>query len=363
MASLFAQTSPPSHAEGNNHISVLPGIALCVIVTSAAYALEAGERMIFGKAWLEALVLAILIGTAVRSIWTPDAKWHAGIMFSAKYFLEIAVVLLGASVSASTILAVGPALLFGIAGVVASAIMLSLGIGRLLGLPTRMALLIACGNSICGNSAIAAVAPVIGADSDDVAASIAFTAVLGVVVVLCLPLIGIALGMSGVAYGALAGLTVYAVPQVIAAASPLGVVAVQTGTLVKLVRVLMLGPVCLVLSLVAPRLAPQEVPDGEIVAGARAKKRPGISHIVPWFIVGFLIVVACRSLGLIPSVAIIPISRIATLLTVVSMAALGLGVDVRTVVKAGGRVTGAVVLSLIGLGGISFWLLALLGVA
>jgi uncharacterized integral membrane protein (TIGR00698 family) len=363
MASLASQTFPASHHEGNERISVLPGIALCGIVTSAAYALEAGERVIVGKAWLEALVLAILIGTAVRSMWTPDVKWHAGIAFSAKYLLEIAVVLLGASVSASTILTAGPALLFGIVGVVASAIFLSFGIGRLLGLPTRMALLIACGNSICGNSAIAAVAPVIGTDSDDVAASIAFTAVLGVVVVLCLPLLGIALGMSGVAYGALAGLTVYAVPQVIAAASPLGVVAVQTGTLVKLVRVLMLGPVCLVLSLVAPRLAPQEVPDGEIVAGAAAKKRPGISHIVPWFIVGFLIVVACRSLGLIPSVAIVPIGRIATLLTVVSMAALGLGVDVRTVAKAGGRVTGAVVLSLIGLGGISFWLLALLGVA
>jgi uncharacterized integral membrane protein (TIGR00698 family) len=360
MASLIAQKFPPSHTEGSNHIGVLPGIALCGIVTSAAYALEAGERMILGKAWLEALVLAILIGTAVRSMWTPDAKWHAGIMFSAKYFLEIAVVLLGASVSASTILAVGPALLCGIAGVVASAILLSIGIGRLLDLPTRMALLIACGNSICGNSAIAAVAPVIGADSDDVAASIAFTAVLGVAVVLCLPLIGIALKMSGVAYGALAGLTVYAVPQVIAAASPLGATAVQTGTLVKLVRVLMLGPVCLILSLVAPRLAPQEVPDGEIVAGVGAKKRPGICHIVPWFIVGFLIVVACRSLGLIPSVAIMPISRTATLLTVVSMAALGLGVDVRTVAKAGGRVTGAVVLSLIGLGGISFGLLALL---
>lgn len=360
MASLASQTFPASHHEGNERISVLPGIALCGIVTSAAYALEAGERVIAGKAWLEALVLAILIGTAVRSMWTPDAKWHAGIAFSAKYLLEIAVVLLGASVSASTILTAGPALLFGIVGVVASAIFLSFGIGRLLGLPTRMALLIACGNSICGNSAIAAVAPVIGADSDDVAASIAFTAVLGVVVVLCLPLLGIALGMSGVAYGALAGLTVYAVPQVIAAASPLGVVAVQTGTLVKLVRVLMLGPVCLVLSLVAPRLAPQEVPDGEIVAGAGAKKRPGFAHIVPWFIVDFLIVVACRSLDLIPSVAIVPIVRIATLLTVVSMAALGLGVDVRTVAKAGGRVTGAVVLSLIGLGGISFGLLALL---
>jgi len=335
---------------------------LCMIVTAAAYALEAGERAIVGKAWLEALVLAILIGTMVRTLWTPDAKWHAGITFSAKYLLEIAVVLLGASVSAGTILAAGPALLIGIAGVVASAIMLSFGIGRLLGLPTRMALLIACGNSICGNSAIAAVAPVIGADSDDVAASIAFTAVLGVVVVLGLPLLGIEMGMSGLAYGALAGLTVYAVPQVIAAASPLGAIAVQTGTLVKLVRVLMLGPVCLALSLIAPRLAPQVAPDGEVVAG-QATKRPGIGHLVPWFIIGFLALVALRSLSLVPTVAIAPIGRIATLLTVVSMAALGLGVDVRVVAKAGGRVTAAVVLSLLCLGVISLALLATLHLA
>ena len=359
MATLASHAHTPARSTDHTYPSVLPGIILCTIVTAAAYALEAGERAIVGKAWLEALVLAILIGTAVRSLWTPDAKWHAGITFSAKYLLEIAVVLLGASVSAATILAAGPALLIGIAGVVASAILLSFGIGRLLGLPTRMALLIACGNSICGNSAIAAVAPVIGADSDDVAASIAFTAVLGVVVVLGLPLLGIALGMSGLAYGALAGLTVYAVPQVIAAACPLGAIAVQTGTLVKLVRVLMLGPVCLVLSLVAPRLAPQVAPDGEVVAG-QVTTRPGIAHLVPWFIMGFLALVACRSLGLVPTVAIAPIGRIATLLTVVSMAALGLGVDVRVVAKAGGRVTAAVVLSLLGLGAISLALLAVL---
>jgi uncharacterized integral membrane protein (TIGR00698 family) len=336
---------------------------LCLAVTGAAFALESAERGLVGKAWLEALVLAILIGTTVRSLWTPEAKWHAGIAFSAKYLLEIAVVLLGASVSAATILAAGPALLIGIAGVVASAILLSFGIGRLLGLPTRMALLIACGNSICGNSAIAAVAPVIGADSDDVAASIAFTAVLGVVVVLGLPVLGTALGMSGIAYGTLAGLTVYAVPQVIAAASPLGAVAVQTGTLVKLVRVLMLGPVCLVLSLIAPHLAPQSLPEGEVVAGPGSASRPSLGHLVPWFIVGFLALVACRSLGLVPTVAITPIGRIASLLTVVSMAALGLGVDVRVVAKAGGRVTAAVVVSLLGLGGISLALLAALHIA
>lgn len=363
MATLASHAYRLARCEGNDRIGVLPGILLCTIVTAAAYALETGERVIAGKAWLEALVLAILIGTAVRSLWTPDARWHAGIAFSARYLLEIAVVLLGASVSAATILAAGPALLFGIVGVVASAILLSFGIGRLFGLPTRMALLVACGNSICGNSAIAAVAPVIGADSDDVAAAIAFTAVLGVVVVLGLPLLGVALGMSGIAYGALAGLTVYAVPQVIAAASPLGTLAVQTGTLVKLVRVLMLGPVCLVLSLVAPRLAPQELREGELVAGPMPNQRPGITHLVPWFIVGFLVLVACRSLSLVPIAAIAPIGRIATLLTVVSMSALGLGVDVRTVAKAGGRVTAAVVLSLLGLGGISMALLVALRLA
>lgn len=352
-----------STSRGSKSAAVLPGIGLCLAVTGVAYALEAGERALAGKAWLEALVLAILIGTAVRSLWTPDDRWHDGIAWSAKYLLEVAVVLLGASISAATILSAGLPLLVGIAGVVASAILLSFGIGRLLGLPTRMALLVACGNSICGNSAIAAVAPVIGADSDDVAASIAFTAVLGVVVVLGLPLLGIALGMSGLAFGALAGLTVYAVPQVIAAASPLGATAVQMGTLVKLVRVLMLGPVCLILSLVAPRLAPQIVPDGEVVAGESAPKRLDLAHLVPWFIIGFLALVACRSLGLVPVAAIAPIGRIATLLTVISMAALGLGVDVRTVAKAGGRVTAAVVVSLLGLGAISLTLLTVLHIA
>ena len=360
MASLAHHHLASLVQRSSEHTRLLPGIGLCLAVTGVAYVLEAGERALAGKAWLEALVLAILIGTAVRSLWTPSDRWHDGIAFSAKYLLEVAVVLLGASVSAATILAAGLPLLAGIAGVVASAILLSFGIGRLLGLPARMALLVACGNSICGNSAIAAVAPVIGADSDDVAASVAFTAVLGVVVVLGLPLLGIALGMSGLAFGTLAGLTVYAVPQVIAAASPMGAAAVQMGTLVKLVRVLMLGPVCLILSLVAPRLAPQHLPAGEFVAGEPEHKRLDLAHLVPWFIIGFLTLVACRSLGMVPTAAIAPIGRVATLLTVVSMAALGLGVDLRTVAKAGGRVTATVLLSLLGLGAISFGLLAVL---
>lgn len=344
---------------------LLPGLALCVGVTALAFAAAEAEVALFGQAWIEALVLAILIGTVIRTAWTPSARWHPGIGFSAKILLEVAVVLLGASVSAATILSAGPALLLGIAAVVAMALLAGFGIGRLLGLPVRMAVLVACGNAICGNSAIAAVAPVIDAHSDDVAASIAFTAVLGVAVVLGLPLLGFGLQLSGVQYGALAGLTVYAVPQVIAAAAPLGATAVQIGTLVKLVRVLMLGPVCLLLSLLAPRLG------GEGAGGATSgvtverprRTHPPVHHLVPWFIQGFLAMIVLRSLGLIPPAALPAMEHAATLLTVVSMAALGLGVDVRTVARAGGRVTAAVVLSLLVLGAISLTLIRLIGLA
>lgn len=329
-----------------------PGLVLCIVVTLAAFALEHIEAGLFGRAWLEALVLAILVGTVVRTAWQPSQVWTGGIQFGAKTLLEIAVVLLGASISTQTILAAGPALLGGIVAVVIVAICASYGIGRLLGLPHRMATLVACGNSICGNSAIAAVAPVIGADGKDVAASIAFTAVLGVIVVLLLPTVPALLHLNELQYGVLAGLTVYAVPQVLAATAPLGSVAVHMGTLVKLVRVLMLGPVVLTLSLLSRRA----------VTPGMAKPKLSLGKMVPWFILGFLGLAALRSANLIPDQTLAPIALVANLLTVISMAALGLGTNLRVVARAGGRVTAAVTLSLVILGGISLMLIRVLGI-
>jgi uncharacterized integral membrane protein (TIGR00698 family) len=219
-----------------------------------------------------------------------------------------------------------------------------------------MALLVACGNAICGNSAIAAVAPVIGAEGEDVAAAIAFTAVLGVAVVLGLPLLAPLLHLTGLQYGALAGLTVYAVPQVLAATAPVGAVAVQTGTLVKLVRVLMLGPVVLILSL------PSRRPHGETGDRPHSAKPP-LYKLVPWFILGFLGLAALRSAGLVPRMALAPIAATADLLTVVAMAALGLGTDLRVLARAGGRVTAAVTGSLLVLGAVSLGLIRLLGLS
>ena len=315
--------------------AVLPGLALCLAVAAAGYGLQALETRLFGRAWLEPLVLAILVGAAVRTLWSPGARWARGVDFCARTLLEIAVMLLGATISAGAALGVGAPLLAGVALVVVASLAAGYGMGRLLGLPPRMATLVACGNSICGNSAIAAVAPVIGARKEDVAAAIAFTAVLGVAVVLALPLLAAGLQMTPRASGVLAGLTVYAVPQVLAATASAGTLSVQVGTVVKLARVMMLGPIVLILSLL-----------GRADRGDAARAAPGLLRLAPWFIIGFVALAAARSMGLIPESLVAPASHAATWLTVVSMAALGLGVDMRVVGKAGARVTAAVTLSL-----------------
>ena len=329
--------------------ALIPGVLLCIAVAGVSAALEAAERHLFAHPYVEALVLAILLGMAVRSFWKPPERWQAGIAFSAKQLLEVAVMLLGASISFAAIAASGSALLGAIAATVVVTLALSFGISRMLGLPTRLSILIACGNSICGNSAIAAVAPVIGADSDDIASSISFTAILGVMMVLGLPLLIPLLQLSATQYGILAGLTVYAVPQVLAATVPAGLVSTQIGTLVKLMRVLMLGPIVVGLSLLAPRLR----------GGAQGKATVGFFRLVPWFILGFLALSVLRSLDIVPATVAGPLTAITGFLTVVSMAALGLGVDVRVLASVGGRVTAAVTLSLMLLLAISIGLIHL----
>ncbi|WP_233887005.1 YeiH family protein [Paraburkholderia flagellata] len=342
---------------------LLPGVALCLGVSLIAWLLQTFQAHVFGHIWLESLVLAILVGTLVRSVWTPGSRWTNGITFSAKTLLEVSVMLLGASFSATALQATGIRLLLGIVVTVVVAIAVSYGIGRALRLPQRLALLIACGNSICGNSAIAAVAPVIGASRDDVAASIAFTAVLGVAVVLGLPTLSSLLHLNAVQYGTVAGLTVYAVPQVLAATVPVSAVSAHIGTLVKLVRVLMLGPVMLLLNTLAPgRNTNPGTPAPRDSASTRANM-VRLTRLVPWFIIGFIVLCAVRSAGLIPVLLLQPANLIGSALTVVSMAALGLGTDLRTVAKAGPRVTAAVVLSILSLAFMSLVLIHLLRIA
>ncbi|WP_029078258.1 YeiH family protein [Bradyrhizobium sp. th.b2] len=331
---------------------LIPGILLCGVVTVISLGIQAAEERVFDHPYIEALVVAILLGMAVRTAWAPSERWRSGIAFSAKQLLEVAVMLLGASISFAAIVASGYVLIGAIAVTVVIMLAVSYGLSRLLGLKTKLAILIACGNSICGNSAIAAVAPVIGADGDDIASSISFTAILGVLMVLGLPLLIPLLKLTATQYGILAGLTVYAVPQVLAATVPAGIVSTQIGTLVKLVRVLMLGPIVVGLSLFVARRRKA----GTAKAGDTKATSISPFKLVPWFIIGFLVLAALRSFQLVPDIAIVPVTKTAAILTVVSMAALGLGVDVRVLSTVGGRVTAAVTLSLLLLLGLSIGL-------
>ncbi|MBB4566277.1 YeiH family protein [Rhizobium leucaenae] len=328
---------------------ILPGLALTSLVALLAYAGEHIEIGILGGRWIESLVLAIALGIVICTVKPLKPALRPGIDFSAKILLEIAIVLLGASISLSAISSAGVWLIAGIAIVVVLSIAATYMIGRLLGLPPKLATLIACGNSICGNSAIVAVAPVIEAGSEEIAAALAFTAVLGIAAVFLLPLLYFHAGMSVPQYGVLAGLTVYAVPQVLAATAPVSLLAVQTGTLVKLVRVLMLGPVIFLLGILTK------------TETAGIDSRTGHRHsLVPWFICGFLGLMALRSFGLIPDALVTPMAVASNILTVIAMAALGLSVNIRSVAHAGGRVITAATLSLLTLGVISYGLIAAL---
>ncbi|NTF09055.1 YeiH family putative sulfate export transporter [Agrobacterium rubi] len=322
---------------------IIPGLAVCVSVAGAAYVLAHIEHSLFGAGFLEPLVFAIILGIICRTMFSHKCSWRPGIHFSSKTLLEIAIVLLGASISFATIKSAGLTLIVSVVAIVTLSIYVSFAVARLLRLPPRLAMLIACGNSICGNSAIVAVAPVIEANSDEVASALSFTAVLGVASVLLLPLLYTHAGMGAAQYGALAGLTVYAVPQVLAAATPAGLVAVQTGTVIKLLRVLMLGPVIFTLGILQGR------------AARRAGRTSSCRHLVPWFIIGFMVVVVIRSLGFIPLNVVSILLTVSSGLTVVAMAGLGLSVDIRTVANAGGRVILASTISLLLLIAVSYF--------
>lgn len=297
------------------------GVLLAASIGGVGLLVEIGEKRFMGHALLDGLVLAILLGMILRVVWTPDARWTPGINFSAKPILEMAIVLLGASVDLPTLLKAGPALALAIVVVVVLDIAIGTGIGRAFGLHPKHATLVACGNSICGNSAIAALAPVIGAKEEQVASSITFTAVMSIVVVVGLPLLFPLLHLSHFQYGVLAGLSVYAVPQVLAATG-MNVVSAQIGTLVKLVRVLMLGPVAIFLALQYGK-----------ENGTKAKLP--IGKMVPWFIIGFALLGIARSLGWVPLEAVAPMRTASAWLTIIAMAALGLGADLRVVQKVG----------------------------
>jgi len=325
----------------------VPGLTLALVVAALAWTGEQLFVSLAGRALLEAIVLAILVGAVVRTWFISDAaRFAPGTHFASGFLLECSIVLLGAGSDLRALLAAGPAILAGVVVIVGVTLVAGMYIGQWFGLPRTHALLVAVGNAICGNSAISAAAPVVGARRDEVASAIAFTAVLGVAVIVGLPSLIPLLGLTDTQYGVVAGLTVYAVPQVIAAAYPVSVAAGQAATLVKLTRVLLLGPVVLLLSLTEHHAA-----------------RLKWWRAVPWYIIGFAVAAALRTFEVIPASTGDTVREGARALTIVAMAGLGLAVDIHVVRKVGPRVGSTVIVSLALMLTLSLALVRLLGVA
>ncbi len=309
---------------------LIPGIALAATVTLVAIVIAEIETLIIGYALLEPLVLALILGVVVRAFWQPPANMQPGIDFSAKQVLEFAIVLIGFSLALGTLVDAGAKLALAVLVSVSLTLALGTGLGKLAGLPLKLSVLIGVGNAICGNSAIAAVAPAIRARKQDVASAIALTAVLGIGVVLTLPLLIPVVGLSDSEYGVVAGLSVYAVPQVLAATFPVSATAGQIASLVKLTRVLLLGPMVALLAILFR--------ERDATGGSNLT----LKKLVPWFVIGFGITVTLRSLGLVPGWFANGAQETSRVMTAVAMAGLGLSVDVRSVRETGGRVAAVV---------------------
>lgn len=328
------QRTSQFHRIGTVVREVWPGVSLAIVIALVSVALAAFQEATIGHALLDALVLGLVLGLIVRATWQPPERLHKGIAYAGKQLLEFAIVVLGITLNLGALVDAGWKILISVLVLVSLTLMVGIALGKAMGLSPRLATLVAVGNAICGNSAIAAVAPAIRARKDEVAAAIALTAVLGVGVVLTLPLLVPLLDLSHERYGVVAGLSVYAVPQVLAATFSVSPAAGQIASLVKLTRVMMLGPVVAIFAWLYRN-------DDD---SAAEPAKVGLSKFLPWFVVGFFALAIVRTAGLVPEGWVQPATDISKALTAVAMAGLGLSVDVRAVRAMGGKVLNVVLI-------------------
>jgi uncharacterized integral membrane protein (TIGR00698 family) len=281
---------------------------------------------------ISAAILAIFAGAIAGNLLPLGKAVVAGAKQTARRVIPATIVLTGATLSLSHAASVGIRA-FAIVVVTMSIAMLSaLVIGRLLGVWTRTNILIGAGTAICGNSAIVAVAPLIDAEDRDVMLSMGAVNLLGLALMFASPAIGGLLGMTDQGYGVWAGSTIHAVPQAIAAGFAFSEKAGGLATLVKLVRVALLAPLLLVLAF----------------AYARTRKAGVTVHygrLVPPFLWGFFGLFLLNSLGWLPllrfasgfSVNLADVlAEAGNVLLTLAMAAMGLEVNVKLLMKVGG---------------------------
>lgn len=298
-----------------------PGAALVVALSAASYGLGILVPVLSPLIWGVFLGMAVVIARPLPGALRPGAQ------LAARQVLRVGVALLGLRLALSQLVAVGPAALAVLAITIPATLAGTLWLGRRLGLSRELSLLVATGSAICGASAVAAMDAATGSDEEEVTLAVATVTLFGTAALVVLPLVsGALLHLSPDAFGTWVGASVHEVAQVVAAATPGGHAAVETATVVKLSRVLMLAP--LVLGVVLWRRRGAEAPAA--VDGRRASA-------VPVFVLGFLACVALTSTGLIPAPVLAGAQRLDVALLTAALVGLGLGASARQIIRLGWR--------------------------
>lgn len=286
---------------------------------------------------VSAAILAILFGAVLRNLSLIPAGVVDGCKGLVRRVIPITIVLTGATLNLADVgkgAQHAAVVLVAIAMGTAAAIF----IGRMLGASRKTAMLIGAGTSICGNSAIISVAPVVSATDEDLLLSVGTINVLGLVIMLLLPVAGAGLHMSAESFGVWAGSTVHAVPQAVTTGFAFGPEAGALAALVKLVRVSLLAPYVLLMALLARRESP----------GSAGPIR--YASLIPPFLWGFVAFALISTLGLLPELTFKPLGAggpitvgsskllgdAGSILLTLSMAAMGLEVNLKQLLRTGG---------------------------
>lgn len=321
--------------EYNNLFKVLPGLVLCCVI--AVLIVVVTER--FPNAILDPLLIALLSGIAFKSIF-PEVHWHnEGAKFSGKYILELSVMVLGASIFLPDIVGAGLWLFVLILVGVAGSMLIAFFVGHImLKLSLKHAILIGVSNSICGNSAAAVMAPIIGASSVELSSVIAISGLLGAAQIILLPLLVPVFGLSDYHYGIVAGMAVYAVAQVYAASATVSATSASVATFVKLSRVVLLAPLVVVVQMLMTFSNDYSSAKLNGLNRSRVLKNIPIHQYLPWFVLGFMILATLRSFEIIDETNGNIVREFSRYSFLVAMLAIGMGVDIRDVLKIGPKV-------------------------
>ena len=314
---------------------MLLSVLLATIATIVQYLPFPPFTLTGGTHPIEAILVAIILGIIVANTLPLSNKLMQGIDFSANTFLSVAIVLLGAGLNIGDILHLSLYTVFVLVVSISLVFILTFLFGRMLGMAKNPSILVAMGTAICGSSAILVAARTIKASQHDVAMSITTINLLGLIAIFVFPLLGHFFRLTENSFGIWAGISIQAVPQVVAAGFSYGHFAGKVATVVKLVRVLFLAPFIVIVKWMAVRKDNQKA----------SKRSTSVSwqYYVPPFILFFALMILFRSLGVIQNFhlfgqavpLLVILSKTASFLMSTALAAIGLKTDIKKCLTGG----------------------------